>query len=177
MNGSNHTFKTAYHSSMHYLELIYCGRLYLEKSNIAKIYDVLDSNYAIFRETHCKDVRGSSNVLVVGFRLKLVRSNRLLNWIFQRICILTTPFWSGMEGFEVKLWMVDPITKDYLGIYDWRGKQQAINYVNYLLPILRFFSVGGSVWFKHIEDQDLDEYLHNHEVHKHPTLHRKAFII
>jgi hypothetical protein len=176
MDRSNHIFKTAYHSFMRYLELVYCGRLYLEKANIGKLYDVLDSNYAIFRETHGKDARGSPNVLVVGFKLKLVRSNRVLNWIFQRLCILTTPFWSGMEGFEVKLWMVDPITKDYLGIYEWRGKQQAKNYVHYLLPILRFFSVGGSVWFKHIENQELDEYLHDHEVHIHHTMHRKAYI-
>ena len=49
------------------------------------------------------------NVLVVGFQLKVIGAHPIPHWIFQRCCLLTTPFWSGLPGFSVKLWMVDPV--------------------------------------------------------------------
>jgi hypothetical protein len=67
-----------------------------------------------------------------------------------------------MSGFRTKLWMVDPSTKNYLGIYDWRGKGAARNYIDFLIPILHFFSVKGSVWSKQIYNQDLETFMRRH---------------
>jgi hypothetical protein len=55
--------------------------------------------------------------------------------------------------------MVNPRTKDYGGIYDWRGSRPAQKYLDYLLPILRFFSVKGSVGAERLDRVRLDTYL------------------
>lgn len=138
--------------------------LRLECSRLGKLYRIRANDYAIFRETRLEETEGQPNVLVIGFRLKLIRSSGFLHWLFQRICILTTPFWSGIKGFRVKLWMVSPKTKDYLGIYDWRGAQESRDYINFLLPILGFFSVNNSVWFKQYNGQELEKFLKRHRL-------------
>jgi hypothetical protein len=73
--------------------------------------------------------------------------------------LLTTPFWSGLPGFSVKLWMVDPETKRYLGIYDWRGADQAQRYVDALIRVLQPLSTRGSVWYRLIPNTELEPHL------------------
>jgi hypothetical protein len=136
--------------------------LRLRHDRIGRSYGVADGSYRIFRETENVTASGETVILVIGFRLKLIRSNPLAHWLFQRICILTTPFWSGIAGFRTKLWMVDPQSKDYMGIYDWRGKAQAQGYIDFLIPILRFFSVPGSVWAEQLYGLDFENYLQAH---------------
>jgi len=115
--------------------------------------------FAVFRETVSSAPKGApAVVLVVGFRLRVAGRSRLAHRVFQRCCILTTPFWSGFTGFHVKLWMVDPQTKGYLGIYDWYGRDPAQTYLSALLPVLRFVSVRGSVWYE-IHETDFEQFL------------------
>lgn len=134
------------------------------RERLGSMYSVKDGQYSIFRETHKASSQGEIVILVIGFRLKLIRSVRLMHWVFQRVCIITTPFWGGLPGFKTKLWMVDPKTKNYLGIYDWRGKSAASAYIKFLLPILNFFSVHGSVWADQVYGQRLEQYLAPREV-------------
>lgn len=134
----------------------------MHRQRVGKPYSVENDVYKIFRETEKPSSTGDTVILVIGFRLKAIRSNPLFHWLFQRVCILTTPFWSGLTGFKTKLWMVDPATKNYLGIYDWRGKKEADAYISFLLPILKFFSVRGSVWAEQVVGQDFEEYLAKH---------------
>jgi hypothetical protein len=117
-------------------------------------------SYRIFRETVSDAAPATAPVvLVVGFQLRAIRAFALPHWIFQRCCLLTTPFWSGLPGFSVKLWMVDPETKRYLGIYDWRGVDTAQRYVSALVRVLGPLSTDDSVWFQLIPNQPLDPYL------------------
>ena len=97
-------------------------------------------------------------MLVVGFQLKVIGAHPVPHWIFQRCCLLTTPFWSGLPGFSVKLWMVDPETKRYLGIYDWRGTAHAQQYVDALVRVLHPLSTPDSVWYRLLPDQALEPY-------------------
>ncbi|HUB73131.1 MAG TPA: hypothetical protein VL979_03720 [Solirubrobacteraceae bacterium] len=85
-------------------------------------------------------------MIEVGFRLKLIRSAAILHWLFQRLCVLTTPFWSGFHGFGTKLWMFDSQTSSYAGIYEWSSAAAAHTYLAVLLPVLRAVSVPGSVF-------------------------------
>jgi hypothetical protein len=87
----------------------------------------------------------------------------LPHWLFQRLCILTTPFWSGFPGFRVKLWMVETETKDYLGIYDWDGEEDARTYAEALARVLRAVSVSGSVWYEMHGGQELEPFLRARE--------------
>jgi hypothetical protein len=135
--------------------------IHLRKDRLGQIFQVENKGkFKIFRETvNLEEINESPVVLVVGFRLKIIGSNRALHWLFQRICILTTPFWAGFRDFHTKLWMVDPKTKNYLGIYQWFGEQNTQNYLDFLIPVLSFFSVKNSIWYKIYPNRELEEYL------------------
>jgi hypothetical protein len=152
-------------SLVNYIRLVSSNSLHLHRDRLGKLYKVAEGGtYAIFRETISnKKILDKSVVLIVGFRLRFINSNPILHWLFQRVCILTTPFWSGFYGFRVKLWMVDPETKNYLGIYEWYGAENAQVYVNALVRILGPLSTKGSVWYELNTDMKLDKYLEDHK--------------
>ncbi|MFA6098345.1 MAG: hypothetical protein WCV50_01100 [Patescibacteria group bacterium] len=132
----------------------------LRRERLGKIFKIDQAgSYKVFRETVSLKPNGGSTVtLVIGFRLKIIGAINLLHWFFQRVCVLTTPFWCGFAGFKVKLWMVDPVSKNYMGIYEWLGADNSEKYINFLLPILKFFSVHKSVWYKSVKIS-LNDYL------------------
>lgn len=141
--------------------------LQLRRDRIGTMYTIPPAGqYAIFRETVStrQSVQEPPVVLVFGFRLKLIGSNLFFHWLFQRVCILTTPFWIGFTGFRVKLWMVDPQTKNYLGIYEWLGEQNANVYISFLTPILQFFSTRSSIWHQLHTATEFEAYLAQHQV-------------
>lgn len=151
---------TAIRSSARWVVLSWKRNIYLHRDKIGKTIAMHRQNYVVFRETAVRTPTGGTPVvLVVGFRLLGIRSNTILHWVFQRICILTTPGWSGMPGFQTKLWLVNPKSKDYLGIYTWRGEDQSQAYITYLLPVLRICSVKGTVWYERVVGQELDQFL------------------
>ena len=140
------------------------GSLRLRRRRRGTAYDLGPrGTYRVFRETvssgPAADV--SPVVLVVGFRLRVIGKSALAHRLFQRCCILTTPFWSGFAGFRVKLWMVDPETDDYLGIYEWCGREQAQLYVDALVRVLRPLSTPRSVWYE-IREQPFERFLSDH---------------
>jgi len=153
--------KLATLSAVRFCRLAASHALHLRRDRLGERYAIdQGGTYTIFRETVSDAERDArSVVLVVGFRLRLLRAYPSPHWIFQRLCILTTPFWSGLRGFRVKLWMVDPMSKNYLGIYDWAGEENAKVYVNALVRVLRPLSTCGSVWYRLYPDQELDAYL------------------
>jgi hypothetical protein len=156
-------------SIVRFLGLATSRKLGLRRDRVGESYDIDErGTYQIFRETVSDDgTPDKSVVLVVGFRLRVLRSNTLLHWLFQRACILTTPFWSGFRGFRVKLWMVDSRTKNYLGIYDWAGVETAQTYIAALVRVLRPLSTPGAVWYNLYADQELEPFLRTRK-HKDP---------
>jgi hypothetical protein len=149
-------------STVQFLRLLFSGHTHLRSSRIGNLYsaDRSGRSYQVFRETVSHDGEtGQNDVLIVGFRLRLIRSNRLLHWIFRRICIVSTPIWSGFPGFRVKLWLIDPKTKNYLGIYEWTGAENARVYAEWLIRLLRPLSTPGSVWYELRPNEDLPSYL------------------
>lgn len=152
-------------SVVRFLRLAWAGALHRRRDRLGRAYRIDDGRaYEIFRETVSDAAPPDQpTVLVVGFRLRALHSNRVLHWAFQRLCILTTPFWSGFRGFRVKLWMVDPQTKSYLGIYDWTGAKNAQTYASALVRVLRPLSTPGSVWYTLYPDQDFESFLSERE--------------
>lgn len=157
--------KVATSSVRGFLGLVSRGQLHLNRERLGRMYAIDQrGTYQIFRETRSDVVENDDSVvLVVGFRLKVLRSFALPHWIFQRLCLLTTPFWSGLPGFRIKLWMVDPATRDYLGIYDWSGKANAQNYVEALVRVLSPLSTKGSVWYRIDDDEPFERFLEMRE--------------
>jgi hypothetical protein len=153
-------------SMCRYGELVALGRLRLRRDRLRSAYRIEGHGlYEIFRETVSSEANVEPDaVLVVGFRLRAIGSHPLPHWLFQRLCILTTPFWSGFRGFGVKLWMVDPETKNYLGIYRWAGADNAQTYVELLGKILRPLSTPGSVWHELHSGQEFEAFLRERRV-------------
>jgi len=160
------TFKLAVLSSLQFIRLLTWRTIHLHRDRLGREYNIHHggkTNYSVFRETESRD--GTPDllaVLVVGFRLRFIGSNPLFHWMFQRICIISTPIWSGFHGLRTKLWMVDPESKNYLGIYEWAGDQNALAYAEWLTQILRPLSTRGSVWYEVRSNESLANYLEAH---------------
>ena len=77
-----------------FLRLAAKGVLRLRRDRVGAAYAIERGGvYEIFRETVRHDAAATAPVvLVVGFRLKVIRGIAPLHWLFQRACILTTPF-------------------------------------------------------------------------------------
>jgi hypothetical protein len=99
-------------------------------------------------------------VLHPRFRLRgLGRSDSFRHRMFRRCCIVTTPFFVGVDGFRSKLWMYDPATGDYAGLYDWDDPTSARAYADGLSAVLRLLSVPGSVSYELVAGEDVATYL------------------
>lgn len=80
------------------------------------------SSSFVFRETAVIETSTSDpTLLIIQFRLAPLGSNRLLDAIFRRECVLHTPLVAGFPGFRSKLWVDDVETGVYRGIYQWRA--------------------------------------------------------
>jgi hypothetical protein len=134
-----------------FARLVLRRRLRMPRERLGVLVGLAGSTtFRVFRETCLDSERPLSDpaVLEVGFRLKAIGSSRLAHRAFQKMCLLTTPFWAGVPGFSVKLWLVDGASDDYGGLYQWRDAEAAERYAAALLPVLRVFSVAGSVWYR-----------------------------
>ncbi len=155
----------AWRSVVNYCRLVGHWQLHLEPGRLGQHYHTDWGSYEVFRDTISRLPSPETPVvLVVVFRLKLIRSSRWLHWLFQRLCILTTPFWSGFAGFHIKLWMVDKPTGNYAGIYSWYGQDQGQIYTQALERVLRAVSVPGTVHSQIISGADFETFLRQHQV-------------
>ncbi len=147
-----------------YFKLVTAGNLRLLKDRKGRAYHISEhGEYRVFRETvSTQEYADKPVVIVIGFRLKLIGNSGFLHWLFQKVCIFTTPFWCGFNGFKIKLWMVKTKGSNYLGIYEWAGKDNAQNYVDWLIRILKPLSRPESVWYK-IHTDDFEKFLEARE--------------
>jgi hypothetical protein len=126
----------------------------------------LDSGgvFAVFRETTFAGLPiERPAVLAVRFHLRATRPRQhRLHRLFQRVCIITTPFFVRTPGYRTKLWAYDAQTGDYAGVYQWDGADRAEAYAHSLVPILRALSRRGSVSYRVYADERLDDHLAAH---------------
>lgn len=151
-------------SAVHFPYLVVSDRLQLRHERLGDAYRLFDGrSYRVFRETTRALSDEPRTVVEVTFRLRVIRSAQAPHWLFERLCTLTTPFWSGFDGFGTKLWMVEPRSRSYAGIYEWRSPALAGAYLEVLLPVLRAVSVPGSVASEVHSDARLPAFLHGRE--------------
>lgn len=118
----------------------------------------------VFRESSCDGEPGTTPVtLAVWFHLLGVpRGSRLRRYLFERACLVNTILFAGFTGYRVKLWMVDPRTADYAGLYSWRSVEEAERYARYIVRILSPLSRSRTVGYEVIRGTPFDEYLAGH---------------
>lgn len=162
-------------SLANFADLVGRGELHLAEQRLGLSFRLLDGRfYRVFRDSYRTQPAQSPTVIEVVFRLKLIGAARVPHWAFQRLCVLTTPFWSGFDGFVVKLWMVHPQTKGYAGIYQWAGVGAAQRYLDVLLPVLRVVSVPGSVRYRLHPETELADFLRERSERSEPPADRGA---
>jgi hypothetical protein len=120
--------------------------------------------YVPFRHTRKTESSWSTSsapaVLQPRFRLPFFSPRRRrLHALFRVVCIVTTPFFVGLRGFRSKLWMVDPDTGEFAGLYEWDDAPTARAYAEGLSKVLRLLSVRGSVSYELRASCTVDEYL------------------
>jgi hypothetical protein len=144
------------------LELGVKGRLHIRRPPVVDRARLPDGRwFEVFRQTTC-DHDGESEILTlaVWFHLRAIPSGaRVRRWLFERESILNTILYAGFAGYRTKLWMVDPVSCDYAGLYEWDGADAAERYGRYITAVLRPLSGPGSVGFETVEGTPLLEYL------------------
>jgi hypothetical protein len=134
-------------------------------SNLGRPLRMSDARtYIPFRHTRKASAYWSTTsppaVLQPRFHLRAMGpQRRRLHALFRVVCILTTPFFVGLPGFRSKLWMVDPATGDFAGLYEWDDAPTAGAYAEGLAAVLRLLSVPGSVSYEIRPGDDVDHYL------------------
>ena len=149
------------------VSLLLHRRIRLRQGRVGQPLTVSDGHtFVPFRETVAIGPRRTDvapAVLQPRFRLRgMGRPGSLRHRLFWRVCIVTIPFFVGLDGFRSKLWMHDPATGDYAGLYDWDDPIAADSYAQGLCRVLRLLSVPGSVSYELAENLDVDGYLRRH---------------
>ena len=109
----------------------------------------------VYRETRLERPASSQpTVLVVGFRLRLVRGRA--HAVVRPASELTTPLFVGFPGFASKLWLAHDGHGRYRGVYEWDGAGPAEDYARTLWRLLALVSVPGSVGYHVLPDLTRD---------------------
>jgi hypothetical protein len=136
--------------------------LHLRSARVGAVVPIPDSRrFVVFRESTRDDtVVDAPVVLSVWFHLRGIPAGaRVRRWLFERGCIVNTMLFAGFDGYSVKLWMVDPATSDYAGLYSWSSVDAAERYGSYITGVLRPLSRTGSVGYEILPATEFEDYL------------------
>lgn len=111
----------------------------------------------VYRETVVDGAPEEPCVLIVAFRLRLVRG-----WghaAFRAESLLNTPLFVGFPGFVSKLWLAHDEHGAYRGVYEWDGPERAEHYARSLWRVLALASMPGSIHYMVLPGLQRDELL------------------
>jgi hypothetical protein len=100
----------------------------------------------VYRETAVERTPTDPCVLIVSFRLRLVRGRG--HRLFRMESVLNTPLFVGYPGFISKLWLAHDRSSRYRGLYEWDGAGRAEAYARSLWRVLELVSVRGSIGYR-----------------------------
>jgi hypothetical protein len=143
------------------IRLLARNRIALPRENVGRRLMFANGTHSeVYRETAIRSRNYEGLVLiVVRFRLRLIGSNRLAHWLFRVESLLNTLLFAAHPGFETKLWLTDRETGYYRGIYEWRGRTEAIEYAETLRVVLRPWVEQGSFAYQVIEGHSRVDFL------------------
>ncbi len=136
--------------------LLLRGRLRMPGGLVGARLPVADGTVTtVFRETAVAGRRPADPaVLVVRFRLRWIGSARWAHAVFRRTCVVNTPLFAGFPGFVTKLWLTDPGTGVYRGLYEWDGADSAEQYARCLARVLALVAEPGSIGHRTLPGAD-----------------------
>jgi len=117
------------------------------RRNVGRVIPFADGTTGrVYRETAVDRPAADPCVLVVSFRLRLVRG--VGHPLFRIESILNTPLFVGFPGFVSKLWLAHDSHGLYRGLYEWDGADRADAYARSLWRVLELVSEKGSVGYQ-----------------------------
>jgi len=114
----------------------------------------------IYRETATGPTRADDLVLLaVRFRLRFIGMSRFWHFAFRVESLLNTVLFAAHRGFHTKLWLTDRETGFYRGIYEWRGRDAAFEYLETLRVVLTPWAQTGSFAYEVVEGVSREDYV------------------
>ena len=114
----------------------------------------------IYRETTVRRRSARLPVLiVVRFKLRLVGHSRVGHLLFRVESWLNTVLFAAHRGFQTKLWLTDPTTSYYRGIYEWDGADAAVAYAETLRVVLEPWVQAGTFAYRLVPGEGRDSFL------------------
>lgn len=106
-------------------------RIRMPRHNVGSCIHFANGTSAmVYRETVINGTPKDPCVLVVAFRLRLLRG--FGHMLFEWESILNTPLFVGFPGYVSKLWMAHDQHGVYRGLYEWDGPDRAEHYARSL---------------------------------------------
>jgi hypothetical protein len=115
------------------------------------------STAPVYRETVIGHVPANPCVLVVAFRLRLVRGfgHQLFRWE----SLLNTPLFVGYSGYVSKLWLAHDEHGAYRGVYEWDDPELAQRYARSLWRVLELVCEPESIRYHVLPGMRRDAWL------------------
>ena len=133
-------------------------RVHLPKEHVGRMLSFADgSTTRVFRETAADLAPTDPCILIVAFRLRLVRG--AAHRLFEAESLLNTPLFVGFPGFVSKLWCAHDANGTYRGLYEWDGAVRAGHYAASLWRVLELVCVPGSIRYQVLPGLRRDELL------------------
>ncbi len=96
--------------------------------------------------------------MAVWFHLRAIPARaRGRRFLFEHLCVVNTLLFAGFDGYRLKLWLVDPETADYAGLYRWHSSEEAEVYGRYIVGVLAPFCTAGSVGYQIVPGVALEQ--------------------
>lgn len=128
------------------------------RENVGRFLAFADGTFGrVYRETTVDRPPANPCVLVVSFRLRMVRGRGHV--AFEWESLLNTPLFVGFPGFISKLWLAHDDHGLYRGLYEWDGPVPAEQYARSLWRVLELVSVEGSIDYRVIPGMGRDDLL------------------
>ena len=133
----------------------------MPKGNVGRTVRFADGTASgVYRETSMRQRQHDDLVLLaVRFRLRFIGDSRLVHFLFRVESLLNTLLFAAHPGFQTKLWLTDRITGYYRGIYEWKGRAAAMDYLETLRVVLAPWVESGSFAYEVIADASRGDYL------------------
>lgn len=143
------------------LSLLVRGHICMPRDMVGREIAFADGTRSeIYRETAMRHLGAPPRVmLAVRFRLRLVGSSRVGHALFRFESLFNTLLFAAHPGFHSKLWLTDPVTNYYRGIYEWRDPEYAAAYAEILRVVLSPWIQTSSFAYRVIDRISRSEFL------------------
>jgi hypothetical protein len=134
------------------------GEIHQPRENVGRVIRFADGTTGrVYRETVVDRTPSDPCVLVVSFRLRLVRGRG--HALFRLESLLNTPLFVGFPGFVSKLWLAHDTHGVYRGLYEWDGPDRAEQYARSLWRVLELVCEKGTIGYQVLPGFRRDEVL------------------